>query len=148
MSSASTAIMEIIFSPADWLIVWNNYGNERARPWLNEEPVQPGLLIYLRSDRKPFRQHNVHVSLPRFTSVWTTQHKLKVLTYNLELRAGIDSSVFIFWHTLIHPRVQQTNPGYGQSPTFHLHLPLQIRHEQTTLDLYKRGDSCCELWAK
>lgn len=47
MSSASEAITEIIFSPADWLIVRNNYGNERARPRLSKEPVQPVLFIYL-----------------------------------------------------------------------------------------------------
>lgn len=51
MSKASQAITWIIFSPADWLIVQNNYGNERARLRLCKKPVQPVLNIYFCTKR-------------------------------------------------------------------------------------------------
>lgn len=50
-------------SPPDWLMVWKNYVNERQRPCLSEELVQP-LLIYsfiFREEALLFHWwHNVH----------------------------------------------------------------------------------------
>lgn len=46
-------------------------------------------------------------------------------TYNLELSAGIQWSIFILCHTLIHPWVWQTDRRYGQSASFNVNSLLK-----------------------
>lgn len=122
-------------SPPDWLIV-----REELCKWATESTPQWRatqasfyLFIYF-SWRKHFHSTdgtiyiNYSMSWPFRQFVWYTANNL--LTYNLELGAGIGRSIFILCHTLIHPRVDQANPGYGQSTSFHLDPPLQIKRAE------------------
>lgn len=54
-------------------------------------------------------------------------------TYNLELSAGIQWSIFILCHTLIHPWVWQTDRGYGQSASFNVNSLLKKTHQELQL---------------
>lgn len=50
-----------------------------------------------------------------------------MLTYNFEFSAGIDGAMFVLCQALVHPRVQQVDPGYGQSSTFYKYPVLVTR---------------------
>lgn len=63
-------------------------------------------------------------SPPMAVCVWWRQNHL--LTYNLELSTGIDRAMLIMCYTLIHPRIQQADPGYGQFSSLHVDSTLQI----------------------
>lgn len=106
-----------------------NYGNERAKA-VAQRGASTVLFFYScvyfemwgRSNTKYIQ----HISASG--SAHCKWHRAnKMLTYNFELSAGIHRSVFTLCHTLIHPRVQQIDPGYGQFTSFHVDPPLQIR---------------------
>lgn len=81
MSSASPAITGILFRQQTyWLIVWKNYANERARPWLSEELGQPLFTFSFTwwDEALPFQwQHNVHTVCVshQFSSLWMIQSR-------------------------------------------------------------------------
>lgn len=82
------------------------------------------LFIYLLSDVRDVHS-TLYLPLPPVEIGVNDTEENTFLTDNLELSTGIHGSVLVLCNTLIHPRVQQTNPGYCQSPSVHMNPPLQ-----------------------
>lgn len=131
MSSASPAITGILFRQQTGLLCERIMQmKERGRGSVRSS-ASLYLLFHLLDEMKHFHS-NDNTMYIQYVSAISSAHcgwyrAGKLLTYNLELSAGVEGSMLIVCHALIHPRVGQTDPGYGQSTCFHMDSPLIIR---------------------